>query len=329
MMSSVVLPTRNAEWCLPYSLKMLLEQVVQPDEYVVCIGKSEDKTEELILDFQKKCSVPVRLCYDREGIGTGYAMSLSLSKAKGDIILWASSDGIKSKHWVERMMGFFVSNENLSYLCNSGTPENPSKISEVDPEKIPASTELKYTNGADPLSGIIAFRRKDAIEVGGFDPLFTRGQDFDLVIRLSQAGKIGADCGSEGYHFGIYGMRNTTKALKTGTFFRFFYKYGWRYCLLCKHHFFGVLLRTGFLFSIIMILLSLAIGSIPSATLFGLTLALSIFGLCYGVIVSHGKLSLNLLVFQFLESIGEYKQLWILIKNKNKPEFGYGKKWLK
>ena len=328
MFVSVVLPTRNAEWCLPYALDSLLKQKTQPDEYVICIGKSEDNTEKLILDFSQKCSVPVKICYDKEGIGTGYAMNLLMKEATGDIVLWASSDGTKSSRWVERMKRFFEENKEITYLCNSGILDNPKNMILADPEQIPFNNKLKYINGIDSLAGIIAFRRDVALSVGNFDQLFTRGQDFDMVIRFAQTGKIGADCGLQGYHFGVYGERNLSKAFKTGTFFKFIYKYGWRYCLINPHHFAGVVLRTGFLFSIIMFLLGLIFGS-SLTIIFGCTLLLSILGLCFGVVVSHGKLSLNLLVFQFLESIGEYKQLFLLINNKNKPKMGYGKKWLK
>ena len=328
MLFSVILPTRNSAWCLPYALKALLDQAVQPDEYVICIGKSEDKTEELILEFQKQSKVPVKLCYDREGIGTGYALSQLVSNASGDVLLWASSDGVKSKHWVERMEKFFSNNPDISYLCNSGISKPPSQIANLNPEDVPFTGKLIPINGADSLAGIIAFRRKDVIDVGGFDPLFKRGQDFDAVIRLVLSGKRGANCGPQGYHFGIRGKQNLKKGLMTGTFHKFLYKYGWRYCLIVPHHFIGAVLRTAFLLSLIMLLITLPF-SLILATISGSILLLSILGLCAGIIISHKTLSLNLLVFQFIESIGEFYQLYLFMKIKNKPPMGYGLKWKK
>lgn len=325
MFVSVVLPTRNAEWCLPYALKALLNQVQQPDEYVICIGKSEDRTEELIIDFKSKSPVPVELCYDRDGIGTGYAMGLLLEKAKGDIILWSNSDGIKSKFWVQRLKRHFEENPDIDFLSNSGVLENPSKMEDADPEQIPVTENIIKYKGVLPLSGIIAFRRQAVVDVGGFDPLFKRGQDFDAVVRMTFAGKHGADCGLQGYHYGVFGANNLKKALISGTFFRFFYKFGWKYCFLNPHHFFGFLLRSGFLFSLLLILIMLPI-NIRLSMLFSITLLFSIVGLIMGIVVSHKKLSLNLLVFQMLESIGEYYQLYIFLKTE-KPPFGYGLKW--
>ena len=328
MKTSIVLPTRNAGWCLHYALKALLNLSTQPDEYVICIGKSEDNTEQLILDFQKQSKIPVNICYDNLGIGTGYAMNQLVSKATGDIILWANSDGIKSTEWVSRIITFFNSDKNISYLCNSGILENPNKMSTINLNDLPSSTTLKYISGIDPISGIIAFKKSDAISAGNFDSFFTRGQDFDMVIRLSQSGKIGADCGIQGYHFGVYGGRNLRKGLKTGTFFKFLYKYGYRYCLINPHHFGGIILRTGFLFSTIMFLLTLLIKS-NLAILFGLTLSISLLGLSFGLIISHKKFTFNLLLFQLIESIGEFYQLYLFMNNPDKQEIGYGKKWLR
>jgi len=328
MTVSVVLPTRNAEWCLPYALKALLNQEVQPDEYVICIGKSEDKTEELIMDFKAKCPVPVELCYDREGIGTGYAMGQLLDKAKGDIILWANSDGVKSKYWVKRTIGFFNNNSDISYLTNSGVLENPNKITSADPEIIPVTSNIERYDGIKPLSGIIAFRKQAVVDVGGFDPLFTRGQDFDAVVRMSLAGMKSADCGLQGYHFGVYGANNLKKAFKSGTFFKFLYKFGYKYCLMNPHHTMGVILRSGFLISIILSLLTLPFNFYLSI-LFSISMILFLFGLGIGILISHNKLSLNLLIFQMLESIGEYYQFYLFMKIKNRPKVGYGLEWRK
>lgn len=328
MLFSVILPVRNSEWCLPYSLKSLLAMAVQPDEYVVCIGKSEDNTEELILEFQKQSNVPVKLCYDREGIGTGYAMNQLVSTASGDVLLWASSDGIKSTHWVERMEKIFNDNPNISYLCNSGISRPPDQMSSVNPDDIHYSGKLTYMHSADSLAGLLAFRKSDVINVGNFDPLFKRGQDFDITVRLVLSGKHGANCGPQGYHFGIRGKQNLKKGLITGTFHKFLYKYGLYYCLIAPHHFAGVVLRTGFLLSLIMLLITLPF-NLVLATLFGSTLLLFILGLCVGIIISHKTLSLNLLVFQFIESVGEIYQTYLFMKVKNKPPMGYGLKWKK
>jgi hypothetical protein len=55
-------------------------------------------------------------------------------------------------------------------------------------------------------------------------------------------------------------------------------------------------------------------------------MAISMVGLIIGLKISHNRISLNLLVFQLLESVGEYYQLYLFSKVK-KPPFGYGLKW--
>jgi glycosyltransferase involved in cell wall biosynthesis len=327
---SVVIPTRNSEWCLPYLLRSLLGQTVQPDEYVVCIGKSEDNTEKLILEFQKQSKCPVRLYYDSKGMGTGYAMSLLVSEATGDLVFWASSDWIMPHDWVERLLKIFDRDEDLVYLCSHGIPLNLANMSRIDMDNVRYDINTRQVeNHTTTVSGLIAFRKNNVIQVGNFDPFFVRGQDIDVVVRLISSGAKGVEYSPLGYHFGIYGWRNLKKSIKTGTFFKFIYKYGWKYYEVNPHHFAGAMLRTVFLFSAILLPISLIRGSSIFSMMFGIGLVSSIVGLIFGLVTTHKKVNLTLLVHQMLESIGEFYQLWQVLVNKDRLKLGYGKKWIR
>jgi glycosyltransferase involved in cell wall biosynthesis len=328
MTVSVLLPTRNAEWSLPYALKFISDQSLQPNEILICVGKSNDKTEEIVLNFQKESKTPVSVYYDMNGLGTGYAMNLLLSKATGDIILWADSDSVRSHWWVEANVRYFKENPQLDYLCSHQYETDSKLISKKFEDNGHKYSTITYDNNhlGNP-SGVVAFKREVVLKVGGFDQFFTRGQDRDLVIRLIKSGAVGGvENDLQGYHFGVQGKRNLWKAFKTPTFFKFIYKYGWRYCLIDIHHFCGVLLRSVFLFSTVFLIISLLFG-LP--TLFpSLGVLLSIIALVFGITWSHSTFNFNLFILQVLGSIGEYYQLWVIFKTKDRPKIGYGKKWV-
>jgi glycosyltransferase involved in cell wall biosynthesis len=323
---SIVFPTRNAEKYLPYSLDCLKTQTVQPEEILICVGKSEDRTEEIILYFQKNSVVPVRVFYDREGLGTGYAMNLLVSNAKSDIILWASSDVVKPKNWIETVLRFYSEDVNLVYLTTNELELNDkkinTKISMVEDKHI---SKIKYNNNNIlNVSGLSSFRRKNVLVVGNFDPFFIRGQDLDMTIRLVLSGARGGEESSMGVHFGVYGYSNLMKALKNGTYFKFIYKYGYKYISIIPHHTLAFLIRSLFLLSFISLLLSyiLSIQYIIHISIY--SLVLSLFSIVLGLYITHGRININLILLQILGGVGDYYQIYLLIKNKNKLPMGYG-----
>jgi len=330
MIISLALPTRNAEWCLPHSFKSILEQTTPPDEILICIGPSTDRTEELVLEFQKKSKVPVRVFYDREGIGTGYAINLITENAKGDLVLWIDSDGIKPHSWVKRISNYFEKDKDLIYLRERGKEIDSANISKFHTEDYTYTPHITYDNEGKIITaaGLMAFRRDQVLKLDNFDPLFSRGQDLDMTIKLFSSDYKGGECTSQGYHFGVYGLNNIKKCFKHGTFFKLLYKYGWRYCFVYPQHFAGVLLRTTFLLSTIFLLISLFYGYTQVSLIFGGLILLTQIGIALGLYISFGRLNINQFVIQILDSIGEFYQLWCLMRIKNKPPMGYGKKYI-
>ena len=324
---SVVLPTRNGEWCLPYVLESLKMQTEQPEEILICIGKSQDKTEEIVLGFQKDSKIPVRIFYDREGIGTGYAMNLLVKNAKSDILMWASSDVVEPYNWIETIHKYYMDDPNLVYLTSKEPEINSNDISSypfVRKENITRSVKYNKQNKITSVAGLSSFKRKNILTIGNFDPFFTRGQDLDMVIRLVLSDEKGGEETPMGIHFGVFGDKNISKALKHGTYFKVLYKYGIKYVGVIPHHTIAVLLRTIFLLSILSLFVSYMLSiqiSIYASTLILIT---TLFLIALGSFITYGKINTNLLLLQIFGCFGEYYQLYKLLIKKNKPPIRYG-----
>jgi len=324
--------TRNGEWCLPYCFKSLISQTIQPDEYVICIGPSNDKTEELVLDFISKISVPTKVLYDKDGIGTGYARNTVLNESTSKYLSWVDSDYILAPNWIE-VVYHLIDKYNFDVLV-------------VDEDNLIEITKNEFLARSDPLN-LIEVSDGDvswgstyhahvlmcdtARGVGGYDPFFVRGQDTDIAVRYHAAGIKGMLC-TELYilHLGL--LRYSTKILYRPTFLRFLYKYGIGYVFSEGR---GSVQCIGFL---IRIFTSISFLGVLIHCLFNLpttpplvTLGTSLLLLFTGVIRVHARrhgfrtINLHLFIIQLGKCIGEWYTMYTILTFKGRREFGYGK----
>jgi len=328
---AIGIATRNAEDVLPSCLRSLLAQTVQPSEYIVCIGPSSDSTEELIREFVDQTTVPIKIIYDKAGIGTGYARKTIIENCSQEYVIWADSDFIFPPNWVEILIEI-LKRDKFDYL-EYPTDENiitQDKATEMNrTAKLPDSIDLSSLKRkpTQPFS-ILVLRREAAIEVGNYDPYFVRGQGLDLTIRLNVHSYKGIGYRGMNVHH-IWEGRTFRKSLSRATYFRFLYKYGLDYALLGgKHteHSIAFFLRSCVVLSFPLLSLFLIMGlqaTIP------LLMLLGGYGVLIGGLITGRRFSLISCINQFVKCFGEYCLLYKILTDKNKPKRGYGKKFLK
>jgi 4,4'-diaponeurosporenoate glycosyltransferase len=99
---SVIIPARNEEKSLPNLLASLREQVYTPDEIIVVVGPSEDKTAEVAERSNVKV---IRLEPTPEGwIGKPWACYQGAQAAKGDILVFLDADTRLEKDGFKRIL---------------------------------------------------------------------------------------------------------------------------------------------------------------------------------------------------------------------------------
>lgn len=327
---TVGIATRNAEDELPGCLRSLIAQVIQPDEYVICIGPSNDRTEELIHEFVRQTNVPTTVIYDKDGIGTGYARKAIVENCTHEYVAWADSDYLLPPNWFEALVeitkrGRF---DYLEYVSNDFIA--PDEVKDMGREgRLPDSIDMSLLElKHDHPSSILVVRCRAAIEVGNYDPCFVRGQGFELCTRLSILGYKGISYGGMNVRHAWTG-ESLGKSLSRAVYFRLLYKYGLRYVFLGgvhTEHSVAFLLRSCVVFSFPLFGLCFIMGipiSIPLLMLFG-----GFSALVAGLTIKHGA-SLGTYVNQLGKCFGEYYLLYEILTNKTKPKRGYGKKFLK
>ena len=320
---SVCIPVRNSEQVLPNCFRCLKAQTIQPLEYVICTGKSEDRTEEIVKEFQNYSEVPVNIVYDNEGIGTGYARNLLVETAKGDYVVWIDSDHVLPINWLEALKRLTEIYSDIDTITSLSVT-HISKKQSLDmwgkksfPKKVNIDS-LNINSGLIRDGDIV--KRNTILKAGGFDSFFVRGQDIDLIVRLKAMGASGIWC-KELKHLHVGHIGEYRKAFKRSVVPKLIYKYGLRCIKYVRINFLESMLRLSVFFSLLLIVPLHLLG----LTIFGsIWTALSLLSLFIGTTLKHG-FNLGMYVIQMIKCLAEIYLWFKILTDTSKKRYGYGK----
>jgi glycosyltransferase involved in cell wall biosynthesis len=118
MKTSVVVITHNEEKYISGCISSILNQTKKPDEVVVLVHNSTDKTLEITKSF------PVKVIELGGKAGPVYARIEGIKNVSGDIILCIDGDSIAKSNWIEIMGKTLENNNNVlvgSWIKKKGT----------------------------------------------------------------------------------------------------------------------------------------------------------------------------------------------------------------
>lgn len=319
---SLLLPVRNSSRTLPATLNSLLSQTLYPEEILICIGKSQDTTEEIIREFNQKFhsnSKYPRIFYDSEGLGTGYAMNLLVQKATQDWLLWVASDEILDPNYIYRCKEIIEKNYEyaaiLAPVLENRTPKNDD----------PLHIDITRDSLTPQIQSKKLLNRTIVTAVGNFDPLFKRGQDLDIILRIRDKGYLlGYNPTLAFRHEGYNGRINYKKATQSPTFIQFFWKYGLNLYKKEPPIINGTFLRILFFISSILAPVFTMLNHAYLSIFFQATLLSSIFFIIMGIYKTYGSLTLTRFIFQVIQSFSEIPSIITFLLKKEKPPFKYG-----
>lgn len=162
-------------------------------ELIIVDNGSVDETASIIREFT--CTSSVRVIYVFEAIpGLGNAHNAALRIARGDILAFTDDDCYPAANFLEQVWAAFA-DPSLGYITGRITLYDP-----VDyPETVALSTTPHTFPGGSFIRGgavqgaNMAFRRRVLLDIGGFDPLFGPGSQFNAedVDAASRASALG------------------------------------------------------------------------------------------------------------------------------------------
>jgi cellulose synthase/poly-beta-1,6-N-acetylglucosamine synthase-like glycosyltransferase len=162
-------------------------------ELIIVDNGSVDKTGSIVSEFTRAFSVPVIYLFEAKP-GLGNAHNAALSIARGDILAFTDDDCYPAANFLEQVWAAFV-NPSLGYIAGRITLYDPADYPvtvalSTRPRAFPAGSFLR---GGAVQGANMAFRRRVLLDVGGFDPLFGPGsqfnaEDIDVASRASARG---------------------------------------------------------------------------------------------------------------------------------------------
>jgi glycosyltransferase involved in cell wall biosynthesis len=187
---SVLMPVFNTASYLGDALASISAQTFSDIELIAVDDGSKDGSTEILKGFAAKES-RMRLVI-RENRGIIATRNELLAVASADFIAWMDSDDVSLPYRIERQMEIF--RDDPSLVCVGAA------VQCIDPEgnflnveRYPSSHQgilTEQEKGTGVRFATTMMRREVAMRVGGFREPFKIGEDFDLLLRLSENGKM-------------------------------------------------------------------------------------------------------------------------------------------
>ncbi len=267
---SFIMPVLNEEKTITDCLDSLfsLEYPKEKMEIVIAKGPSKDTTNAILEEYVKK-NKNIFLVENPTG-NTSIGRNICISHATGEMVMNYSGHVIAEKNLLEELAVRLQSlpADVVAVGCSNLSPGKQNFVGEVS-----GVAFLSFMGGRNFFSQNAVFPeerytdhlsfscyRKDVVEkVGGFDPVFWCGQDYELDIRLRKAGyKILYTPKTKVYHF----KRDSVRSL-----WHQMYRYGIARAKMVKKHAdtlkFFHLLGPGFILGGVLIVLLTLLGLLP------------------------------------------------------------------
>jgi len=187
---SVVVPVLNREETVRACLESLLNLNYLEYEVIVVDGGSTDKTRKIIAEY------PIKLLIDPRK-GAYAARNTAVRTAQGEMIFFTDSDCIADRNVLRNLVRNFI-DESVAGVGGQIASHNPTTVIERFSD-IAGIVKVNYPKGplkwnkSTLLSGGIytanaMYSKRILEEIGGFDPEFVVGGDYEFAWRVQRAG---------------------------------------------------------------------------------------------------------------------------------------------
>ena len=178
---SIVLPTYNQAHYLPAALDGVFAQTYPDYELIVVNDGCTDETPTILADYFQRYDFIV---IEQENQGLPMALNAGFAQARGEYLTWTSSDNAMLPEMLSVLVQALDEDPSVGlayadfYLMDhEGRDWGRFNTVEYDPYW------LLYTN---LVHCSFLYRRECMERVGGYDPEFVYGEDWEYWIRISQ-----------------------------------------------------------------------------------------------------------------------------------------------
>jgi glycosyltransferase involved in cell wall biosynthesis/SAM-dependent methyltransferase len=187
---AVIIPTFNRASYLGDALRSVIGQTHPVDEIIVVDDGSEDHTRAVVAEF------PNVTFLHQDNKGPSAARNAGILAATSDYVLCLDSDDVLVPDGIESSLACMAENPGVAFVYG-GHHRVDAALQPIDrpyftPMSRDAYRDLLQNNSVYML-GTVLFDRAKLLEVGGFDSLLRRSEDYDLFLRLARKYPIAGD----------------------------------------------------------------------------------------------------------------------------------------
>lgn len=171
---SIIIPTYNEERYIEKCLKSIENQSFDDYEIIIVDDGSKDKTREIIKKYDK-----VRLIEGKHK-GPGFSRNIGVNKAKGEIFVFVDADMEFEKDYLKNLLNPIISSkEVIGTTHDYEIAINTNNLwSRCWGKHRSDERHLRGTGKVVKANSIFrAIRKKNFMEMGGFDPKFGYADD--------------------------------------------------------------------------------------------------------------------------------------------------------
>lgn len=190
---TVLMAVFNGGRWLAESISSVLKQTFSEYEFIIVDDGSTDNSPEIIRRFQQRD--PRIIVIQKPNTGLADSLNCGIQKARGAWIARLDADDICDPRRLERQYRYAKSNPNLVFvgaglriIDESG---NPIKVFSYPLKHDALKNNLLLSRKFPPHSSAF-YRTATVRSLGGYRTRLKRAQDWDLWLRLSEAGRLGA-----------------------------------------------------------------------------------------------------------------------------------------
>lgn len=178
---SIVLPVYNQAHYLPAALDGVFAQTYPHYELIVVNDGSTDGTADVLAEYQRRHQFTV-IAQGNQGLPR--ALNAGFARARGDYLTWTSSDNIMLPHMLAVLARALDEDPSvgLVYADRYLMDEEGNDLGRFD---LPDYDPYLLLH-ANLIHCCFLYRRECMERVGGYDPEFIYGEDWEYWIRISQ-----------------------------------------------------------------------------------------------------------------------------------------------
>jgi len=194
----VIIPVYNQDKFILDAIKSVENQSLRPEHIFVINDGSKDNTENVVLGYKDKCSIPLTYFYKQNG-GPNSARNIGIKQSNSDFLAFLDGDDVWLNHKLEEQMSIFeksrFKNLGLVYgrydtIDEKGESSKDNVIGIDSQYRDNAYNALLEANKILGSASCVLIKREVFNIVGQFDENLRFAEDWEMWLRISEKYRI-------------------------------------------------------------------------------------------------------------------------------------------